>query len=49
VGALRADETGHPGIDLEVSPLFGYDDDSFAASWARRTPAPRVEHGVYLE
>ncbi|MEY4006864.1 MAG: hypothetical protein RLZZ221_2960, partial [Verrucomicrobiota bacterium] len=43
------DEAGHPGIDVEVSPLFGYDEDSFADSWARRSLSPRVEHGVYLE
>ena len=49
VGAVRTDEAGHPGIDVEVSPLFGYDEDSFAETWARRSPVPRVEHGTYLE
>ncbi len=48
VGAARTDDHGHPGVDVEVSPLFGYDEDSFAESWTRR-PAPRVEHGLYLE
>jgi UDP-N-acetylglucosamine/UDP-N-acetylgalactosamine diphosphorylase len=48
-GAARTDDAGHPGVDVEVSPLFGYDEDSFAESWSRRRPAPRVEHGLYLE
>ena len=29
---------GLPTIELEVSPLFGYDEDSFAESWERLSP-----------
>jgi UDP-N-acetylglucosamine/UDP-N-acetylgalactosamine diphosphorylase len=49
VGAWPTDDAGHPGIDLEVSPLFGYDEDSFAEAWARRAPAARLAPGAYLE
>jgi UDP-N-acetylglucosamine/UDP-N-acetylgalactosamine diphosphorylase len=45
---IGADATGLPGRELEVSPLFGYDEDSFAESWERRRPA--VPAGAwYLE
>jgi UDP-N-acetylglucosamine/UDP-N-acetylgalactosamine diphosphorylase len=36
---IPADASGLPGRALEVSPLFGYDEDSFAESWSRRRPA----------
>jgi UDP-N-acetylglucosamine/UDP-N-acetylgalactosamine diphosphorylase len=32
-----------------VSPLFGYDEDSFADAWARRAPKPAIADGLYLE
>jgi len=38
---LTVDATGRPVIPVEVSPLFGYDEDSFADAW-RRLPAPPV-------
>jgi UDP-N-acetylglucosamine/UDP-N-acetylgalactosamine diphosphorylase len=38
---LAVDATGRPVIPVEVSPLFGYDEDSFADAW-RRLPAPPV-------
>jgi UDP-N-acetylglucosamine/UDP-N-acetylgalactosamine diphosphorylase len=47
--AVATDATGLPGIALEVSPLFGYDEASFAESWARRSPPPEVHDGLYLE
>jgi UDP-N-acetylglucosamine/UDP-N-acetylgalactosamine diphosphorylase len=50
VGAhVVTDASGLPAVTLEVSPLFGYDEDSFAGSWARRSPAPEVTEGLYLE
>lgn len=44
---IPVDETGLPSITFEVSPLFGYDDESFAASWQNRQP--QIEEGTYLE
>ena len=46
--ALATDATGLPRIALEVSPLFGYDEDSFADGWARLSPKPAVTDGLYL-
>ncbi len=47
--ALTLDATGLPACNLEVSPLFGYDEDSFAESWRTRTPPPAVRDGLYLQ
>ncbi len=47
--AIEADATGRPAATVEVSPLFGYDEDSFADAWARLTPKPAVRDGLYLE
>src|SRR5581483_11492070 len=47
--SLPTDGTGRPELGLEVSPLFGYDEDSFAESWARLQPKPAVAEGLYLE
>ena len=46
---LATDASGLPAATLEVSPLFGYDEESFAESWARRSPKPEVGEGLYLE
>ncbi len=46
---LPVDETGRPPFDLEVSPLFGYDEDSFAQSWSAIAEKPAVAAGLYLE
>jgi UDP-N-acetylglucosamine/UDP-N-acetylgalactosamine diphosphorylase len=46
---VEADQTGLPGATIEVSPLFGYDEDSFAESWRRLAPKPVVRDGLYLE
>lgn len=47
--ALETDATGRPGIGIEVSPLFGYDEDSFAEAWARLAPKPAIREGLVLE
>ena len=47
--ALPTDETGLPAFAVEVSPLFGYDEDSFADAWNKRTSKPAVTAGLYLE
>jgi UDP-N-acetylglucosamine/UDP-N-acetylgalactosamine diphosphorylase len=46
---IETDETGLPAMTIEVSPLFGYDEDSFADSWRRLSPKPEVRDGLYLE
>ncbi len=46
--AVSADATGLPAVAFEVSPLFGYDEDSFADAWRTRSPAPVVSEGLYL-
>jgi UDP-N-acetylglucosamine/UDP-N-acetylgalactosamine diphosphorylase len=45
---LATDATGLPPFNLEVSPLFGDDDDSFAARWALLAPKPALVDGLYL-
>jgi UDP-N-acetylglucosamine/UDP-N-acetylgalactosamine diphosphorylase len=45
---VPTDPAGLPRVGLEVSPLFGYDEDSFAAAWKRLTPKPVVKEGLYL-
>jgi UDP-N-acetylglucosamine/UDP-N-acetylgalactosamine diphosphorylase len=47
--AVPRDATGLPESLLEVSPLFGYDEPSFAESWARLAKKPAVSAGLYLE
>ena len=47
--AVPVDATGLPAATVEVSPLFGYDEDSFAETWKSRTPKPKIESGLYLE
>ena len=47
--SLETDATGLPAVALEVSPLFGDDEDSFAASWKKLTPKPAIADGLYLE
>ncbi len=48
-GTVVTDPTGLPAVTIEVSPLFGYDEDSFAEAWRARTPKPAVREGLYLE
>ena len=46
---VETDATGLPKITVEVSPLFGYDDETFAASWHRLPAKPAIAAGLYLE
>jgi UDP-N-acetylglucosamine/UDP-N-acetylgalactosamine diphosphorylase len=45
---VPADATGLPPFAFEVSPLFGYDEDSFAASWSARPPKSAISAGTIL-
>ena len=45
---VPADATGLPPFAFEVSPLFGYDEDSFADAWKTRTPKPVIAEGAIL-
>ena len=46
--AVETDKSGLPGGAIEVSPLFGYDEDSFADAWRALSPKPAVRDGLYL-
>jgi UDP-N-acetylglucosamine/UDP-N-acetylgalactosamine diphosphorylase len=46
--AVETDATGLPLAAIEVGPLFGYDEDSFADAWARLQPKPAIADGLYL-
>jgi UDP-N-acetylglucosamine/UDP-N-acetylgalactosamine diphosphorylase len=46
--AVPVDATGLPPFAFEVSPLFGYDEDSFASAWASRAPKPAILAGTVL-
>lgn len=46
---VATDASGRPHAGLEVSPRFGYDDDSFAESWGRLSPRPAITDGLYLD
>jgi UDP-N-acetylglucosamine/UDP-N-acetylgalactosamine diphosphorylase len=45
---VSADPTGLPPFPVEVSPLFGYDEDSFSESWSRLSPKPTIADGLCL-
>jgi len=47
--AIDTDATHLPRATLEVSPLFGYDEDSFADAWKKLSPKPAITDGLYLE
>jgi UDP-N-acetylglucosamine/UDP-N-acetylgalactosamine diphosphorylase len=47
--AVRTDSTGLPNVVLEVSPLFGYDEDSFSDAWRKLSPKPSIADGLYFE
>lgn len=50
VGApVETDAAGLPKLAVEVSPLFGYDEDTFADSWRRLPTKPALADGLYLE
>ncbi|MBL9199529.1 MAG: UTP--glucose-1-phosphate uridylyltransferase, partial [Opitutaceae bacterium] len=46
--AIETDATGLPRFPVEVSPLFGYDEDSFADAWRRLASKPAVQSGLVL-
>ena len=46
---VSADETNLPPFAIEVSPLFGYDEDSFADAWKKLPAKPAISVGLYLE
>ena len=46
---VETNETGLPAVVFEVSPLFGDDEASFAASWKKLSPPPEISTGLYLE
>lgn len=45
---VETDATGLPAAKIEVSPLFGYDEDSFADAWKKLSPTPPVRDGLDL-
>jgi UDP-N-acetylglucosamine/UDP-N-acetylgalactosamine diphosphorylase len=49
--AVETDATGLPKIEVEVSPLFGYDEDSFVDGIGKRSlKRDELTHGpLYLE
>ncbi len=47
--AVQTDPSGLPSFAIEVSPLFGYDEDSFADAWKRLSQKPAIVPGLYLE
>jgi UDP-N-acetylglucosamine/UDP-N-acetylgalactosamine diphosphorylase len=47
--AVDTDATGLPKVGLEISPLFGYDAESFAERWQSLPIKPVVADGLYLE
>ena len=46
--AITLDPTGLPAAKIEISPLFGYDEDSFADAWRKAANTPLVIEGLYL-
>jgi UDP-N-acetylglucosamine/UDP-N-acetylgalactosamine diphosphorylase len=46
---VPADPSGLPEFALEVSPLFGYDEETFMESWTRLASKPTVADGLCLE
>ena len=47
--AIATDESGLPAQRIEISPLFGYDTDSFAETWRERFPQLAIKDDLYLE
>lgn len=46
---VATDHTGKPNVTVEVSPLFGYNAETFAERWNRLPTKPEVREGLYLE
>jgi UDP-N-acetylglucosamine/UDP-N-acetylgalactosamine diphosphorylase len=47
--SVPANGSGQIGFSMEVSPLFGYDEDSFMESWSRLNPKPAPAEGLCLD
>ena len=45
---VATDASGLPEFAIEVSPLFGFDEDSFAQSWSALSPKPAIADGLLL-
>jgi UDP-N-acetylglucosamine/UDP-N-acetylgalactosamine diphosphorylase len=45
---VETDATGKPKATIEVSPLFGYDAETFAERWKALPSKPEVKEGLYL-
>lgn len=46
---VETDATGLPSRAMEISPLFGYDTDTFVERWQRLPIKPEIKDGLYLE
>lgn len=46
--SVDTDSSGLPRGKVEVSPLFGYDEDSFADAWTALPSKPSFADGLYL-
>ncbi|MBL9215544.1 MAG: UDPGP type 1 family protein [Opitutaceae bacterium] len=46
---VATDASDRPHAGIEISPLFGYDLDSFRSRWAQLPVKPVVVDGLYLE
>jgi UDP-N-acetylglucosamine/UDP-N-acetylgalactosamine diphosphorylase len=46
--SVSTDASGLPPFAVEVSPLFGYDEDSFSESWTSLSPKPAIAEGLCL-
>ncbi len=47
--SVETDSTGLPKLAMEISPLFGYDTDSFVERWNSLPIKPEIKDGLYLE
>lgn len=45
---VPVDDDGVPTIEIEISPLFAVDEDSFAESWKKLNPKPDLRSGLVL-
>ena len=45
---MQTDASGLPAASFEVSPLFGYDEDSFADAWRALATKPALKDGLVL-
>ena len=45
---LEVDDEGVPARAIEISPLFGYDQDSFSEAWKSKMPSVDFSQDVYI-